>query len=603
MSAVFEAVGDLVEDVFEAVGDVVESVADAVGDVVEFVGDTVQAVLDDPLPTLLSIAGTFVGIPPYVTSAIITGARGGSLQDMVLSAGTSFFAAELGAQFESSSIADSLSTTLLDAGVSSTISDVVTTGFGKGLVGGVVAELRDGEFSDGFAGGFVSTLVNNGVTTLTNFVSDSVINTANVALDSIGTEANTDFLAAYDAGTSTDSVDTTVGSTFTTTVSAFDSVDTTDTTDTTGTASTTLTTDTSGTSGTSGTTGTTGTTSSIDLNTDNGSGITADIVSEVVVSNIGFDNTGVDSTFTGDTSTTSTTGNTSANTASTTDTAGTVGTGTTGAVTTDTSSATGATNTTDFVGGTNVVDTTLNNIATTTGGDTSFDNVAIEKPSIGASTTNTTTENDDVNLINNIMSTSGTAGVEDLIESIPANSAVVTEMPEVVTGEEIVTAGTTTGGLPTTKTTIDSPAITTDTGGLNILSEDETDNLIRNSSNNQTGLVEEGNVGANQILKTITGALAPKIKGALTKALMPTTRTSSPRVTKMPSGLTQVATTRQVPAQLRAIKTPAKKFDISQLRPIAPPKAPPKKVDVSTLTPLTNISGLTSLIQKPTGKG
>ena len=159
MSAVADLIEDAVDavgDVIEAVGDVVEDVVDVVVDVVEFVGDTVQAVLDDPLPMLLQIAGATVGIPPFVTSAVVTGFRGGSLEDMVLSAGTSYFATEMGAQFQSSSIADSLSTTLLDAGVSSGVADVVTTGLGKGLVGGVVAELKDGEFSDGFAGGFVS---------------------------------------------------------------------------------------------------------------------------------------------------------------------------------------------------------------------------------------------------------------------------------------------------------------------------------------------------------------------------------------------------------------------------------------------------------------
>ena len=87
MSAVadfIEDTFDAVGDVFEAVGDVVEDVVDFVGDVVETVGDVVQAVLDDPLPVLLSVAGTFVGIPPYVTSGLITGIRGGDLGDIAL---------------------------------------------------------------------------------------------------------------------------------------------------------------------------------------------------------------------------------------------------------------------------------------------------------------------------------------------------------------------------------------------------------------------------------------------------------------------------------------------------------------------------------------
>ena len=307
---------------------------------------------------------------------------------------------------------------------------------------------------------------------------------------------------------------------------------------------------------------------------------------------------------TGDTTST-TTGATTGDT--TTGSTGSTTTGTTtGSTTTDTTGVTDTTSATDTTG---LIDTATG--ATTTGvtsnaatsGDSSFDTVDVEKPLIGASTTSTTTGNDDVNLINNIMSTSGTTSVEDLIASTPDTSAVVTEMPEVDTGEEIVTTGPPTSGLPTTKTTTDSPVVTTDAGGLNILSEDETDDLISTSGNTQTGLVEEGTAGATQLAKTITGALAPRVKGALAKALKPTVKISAPRIPKMPSGLTQVATTRQLPAKLQAMKMPAKKFDISQLRPAALPKAPPKKVDVSTLTPLANISGLTSLIQKPTGKG
>ena len=79
MGAVADAVGDVFEsvgDVFEAVGDVVEDVVDFVGDVVETVGDVVQAVIDDPLPVLLSVAGSFAGIPPWVTMGAVTAARG-----------------------------------------------------------------------------------------------------------------------------------------------------------------------------------------------------------------------------------------------------------------------------------------------------------------------------------------------------------------------------------------------------------------------------------------------------------------------------------------------------------------------------------------------
>ena len=61
MGAVASFVGDVIGGVVDAVGDVVEAVGDVVSDAVEFVGDAVEKVLEDPLPVLLSVAGSFVG--------------------------------------------------------------------------------------------------------------------------------------------------------------------------------------------------------------------------------------------------------------------------------------------------------------------------------------------------------------------------------------------------------------------------------------------------------------------------------------------------------------------------------------------------------------
>ena len=226
------AVADLIEDAFdavgdviEAVGDVVESVADVVVDAVEFVGDAVQAVLDDPLPTLLSIAGMAIGIPPYVTSGVITAARGGDLGDIVLSAGTSYLGGQLGAQV-AGPVSDSLSSTFIESGVNSTVADIVSDGIGKGLVGGVMAEVKGNDFGDGFAGSFLGTVVGGGVTQLTNIVSDSLLTTATDALNSVGTTANTDFTAGFDSSMDATNI-TTVGETFTNAATTFDSVDTT----------------------------------------------------------------------------------------------------------------------------------------------------------------------------------------------------------------------------------------------------------------------------------------------------------------------------------------------------------------------------------------
>lgn len=170
MSAVVEFISDAVETVVDAVGDVVETVGDFVGKAVETVGNAVEAVIENPLPVLLSVAGTFVGIPPMVTSAAITAAQGGDLEDIVLSAGTAYFAPTA-----TNAISSTLSSTIGDAIINETISDVVVDGISKGLVNGTISEVRGGDFDDGFAGGFTGTVVGAGVGEVSDFVSDNVL--------------------------------------------------------------------------------------------------------------------------------------------------------------------------------------------------------------------------------------------------------------------------------------------------------------------------------------------------------------------------------------------------------------------------------------------
>lgn len=190
MGAVARAVGDFVEgvadavgDVFEAVGDVVEDVVDAVGDVVEKVGDVVQAVIDDPLPVLLSVAGSFVGIPPFVTMGAITAARGGDLEDIALSMGTAFVGSAAGVGV-TSAIADTVSSTFIEAGLNETFSEVASNSITKGLVNGTITELKGGDFEDGFAGGVVGGVVQSGVSDVGSYFKDDVIQLAqNSGLD------------------------------------------------------------------------------------------------------------------------------------------------------------------------------------------------------------------------------------------------------------------------------------------------------------------------------------------------------------------------------------------------------------------------------------
>jgi hypothetical protein len=166
---VFDAVGDVVE----AVGDVVEDVVEVVGDVVEKVGDVVQAVIDDPLPVLLSVAGSFVGIPPAVTMGAITAARGGDLEDIALSMGTAYFAPSVG-----NAISSTVSSTFIEAGFNEAFTQVASDSISKGLVNGAVAEIKGGSFEDGFAGGFTGGMVAGGVGEVASYVKPDIVELA-----------------------------------------------------------------------------------------------------------------------------------------------------------------------------------------------------------------------------------------------------------------------------------------------------------------------------------------------------------------------------------------------------------------------------------------
>jgi hypothetical protein len=173
MSAVVNAVVSVVESVVDAVGDVVEAVGDVVEKVVDTVGNVVQAVIDDPLPVLLSVAGSFVGIPPAITMGAITAARGGDLEDIALSMGTAYFAPSVG-----SAISGTVSSAFIDAGFNEAFTEVASNSISKGLVNGTIAEVKGGSFEDGFAGGFTGGLVAGGVGEVASYVKDDVITMA-----------------------------------------------------------------------------------------------------------------------------------------------------------------------------------------------------------------------------------------------------------------------------------------------------------------------------------------------------------------------------------------------------------------------------------------
>jgi len=177
MSAVVEAVTNVVESVVETVGDVVETVVEVVEEVVEKVGDAVQAVIDDPLPVLLAVAGSTVGVPPYITMGAITAARGGDLEDVALSMGTAYIAGDAGRGF-TNSMTSTMSSSFIEAGFNETLSQVASESISKGLINGTISEIRGGDFNDGFAGGFTGGMIAGGISEVGDYVKSDVIELA-----------------------------------------------------------------------------------------------------------------------------------------------------------------------------------------------------------------------------------------------------------------------------------------------------------------------------------------------------------------------------------------------------------------------------------------
>lgn len=118
-----------VEEKAQQIGDFAEDVGNAVG-------KAVSNIVNDPLPFIETLALTALGVPPMVSSAIVTGMNGGSPEDMIKASVVS----SLGA-----GVTSNVSTALVDAGVNQAVAKTI----GSAVSGGVGAELRGGDFTQG----------------------------------------------------------------------------------------------------------------------------------------------------------------------------------------------------------------------------------------------------------------------------------------------------------------------------------------------------------------------------------------------------------------------------------------------------------------------
>jgi len=575
----FDAVGD----VFEAVGDVVEDVVDFVGDAVEKVGDVVQAVLDDPLPVLLSVAGSFVGIPPAITMGAITAARGGDLEDIALSMGTAYFAPQVG-----SAISSTVSSAFIDAGFNEVFTEVARNSISKGLVNGTIAEIKGGSFEDGFAGGFTGGMVQGGVGEVASYIKPDIVelalesgldlNDAN-AIFNAGTKAFSagvtseitgrgDFATSFtnsaigsgiDAGTR--SLNTTIDEQFASAATNWNEKDK---------------------------EGETIDTAAV------GAGIPNEIVGQVTVSSIGFDTTADDSL-------TST-----ASTDSTIDTA---------SVLADSSNITG--NTTGETATSDISllpETQLSNAPT---GETVID--FEDLIGNGANADSAVVSNASLSDVIDDAGLAGTGLVDDSFDDISLAEVLgekdtyetpesVIDIAENIPTDEVPATSVEPKGALTTMAEV--PAIDLDTSKPAVVSEAPvSENLLT------AGLATEQPTGglnavsqtsettpeakmANSLGLKATDITKPMVAtvGSLLKQSLGKQKRPAPRAPVRPAGGLQMASARPV-----ARKATPPRMDVAKLIPIqkAAPIAPPKTLaSTAKLSPVTNIAGLTSLVKK-----
>ena len=160
----------------EGVGKIVEGglkeVTKAVSGVVGSIGKTIQGVLDNPIPTLLQVAGAYVGIPPYVTAAAITAMQGGKLEDIAKSAAISYASTQLISNTSfgktvgdaTKAYGNDFTNTMMEnfnlpPDTAVAIARASTAAMNSSIIGGVNAALTGKSIASGISSGFTSGLV------------------------------------------------------------------------------------------------------------------------------------------------------------------------------------------------------------------------------------------------------------------------------------------------------------------------------------------------------------------------------------------------------------------------------------------------------------
>jgi hypothetical protein len=137
MSAAVKAVKSVVNTVVEAVGDVVDTVVDVVKDVGKAIDDyVIQPIKEDPVSFVVQVAATAAGIPPPVTAAAITAAKGGDIEDIGKSALAAYAAPKVG---------QSVATSVASATAGSALQNTLASAAGGAAAGATSAAITGGD--------------------------------------------------------------------------------------------------------------------------------------------------------------------------------------------------------------------------------------------------------------------------------------------------------------------------------------------------------------------------------------------------------------------------------------------------------------------------
>jgi hypothetical protein len=141
--------------------------------VLNTVNKTVTAILNDPLPYIAQIAGSFVGIPPYVTASAVTAMRGGDINDIAKNAAVAYLGSQAfsatgigqGIGETGASVKDFTSSLAQEYGLSASTANLLGTtaqsGFTNAARSGLQAIVSGGDIGDAISNSFLTGSVSS----------------------------------------------------------------------------------------------------------------------------------------------------------------------------------------------------------------------------------------------------------------------------------------------------------------------------------------------------------------------------------------------------------------------------------------------------------